>query len=282
MGQLRDAMEREMALRKYADRTRRIYVHWMVRLAKHHRRSPSELTAAEVRAFFVSLADPARSTTRFNQALAAARLLYVRVLKRPDLVEGLEYQPCPVRVAVVLSASEVRRILDAAVVLRDRAILETAYGTGLRLNEVLHLRLEDIDSGRMAIHVLRGKGQKDRYVSLPQTLLKTLRAYWKESRPRLWLFPGKDPRRALHSTTAERAFHQACRRAGVTKAVSFHTLRHSYATHLVEGGANVRNLQELLGHRSLQTTQRYAHISADYLSRTTSPLDLLSRAKPAR
>ena len=281
MSRLREAMEREMALRNYAAPTRRVYLQWIERLAKRYRRSPAELTPAEVKDFFVSLASGlGASSCRFNQALASARVLYVGVLKRPEVLHGLDYQHGPAREPLVLSPDEVRRILGAASKLRDRAILETAYGTGLRLTEVLHLKPEDIDGGRMTVRVLRGKGQKDRYVPLPKELLTTLRTYWKEAHPRVWLFPGRPPDRPMHGTTAERLFRRACARAGIRKPVSFHTLRHSYATHLIESGASVRDIQALLGHRSLETTQRYAHVSVDYMTRTPNPLDLLWRSKP--
>jgi site-specific recombinase XerD len=159
--------------------------------------------------------------------------------------------------------------------------MEIAYATGLRLGEVLRLRLADIDSGRMILRVEQGKGKKDRNVMLGPALLKALRAYWKRYRPKEWLFPGKDPARPVNPTVIQRAFIQAKREARIGKQVSFHSLRHSFATQLLDSGVNVRTIQSLLGHRSLGTTQRYTHVAGDYLKQTRSPLDSLRETRPS-
>ena len=211
----------------------------------------------------------------FNQALNAVRFFFVEVLKRPFVLEGLHYQRPPSRLPVVMNREEVRRVLDAAVALRDRALLETAYATGMRVSEVTRLRIEDIDSQRMTIRVEQGKGRKDRYVMLSKELLETLRTYWRESKPRVFLFPGRSEHKPLCISMAQRVFERARDRAGIKKGVSFHTLRHSFATHLMEDGTNARKLQALLGHRSLQTTERYTHLTEDYLHQVRSPLDRL-------
>jgi len=153
--------------------------------------------------------------------------------------------------------------------------MEIGYSGGLRLSEVLHLRLTDIDSQQMAIRIQQGKGRKDRNVILSRVLLETLRRYWKERRPRSWLFPGHRGNRPLHETVIQRAFTEARRRAHIDKDVTFHSLRHTFATHLMESGVAPRTIQALLGHRSLSTTQRYTHVAGDYLRTTASPLDLL-------
>ena len=174
-----------------------------------------------------------------------------------------------------MSAEEVLRLLDGSQSLRDRALLETAYATGMRLGEVTRLLISDIDSQRMVVRIEQGKGKKDRYVMLSKWLLLTLREYWRASKPRLFLFPGAKPKHPLCVSAAQKAFWKAKQQAGITKPVSFHSLRHAFATHLLEDGANVREIQALLGHRSLHTTERYTHVAENYLHQWRSPLDRL-------
>jgi site-specific recombinase XerD len=276
MGKFRDAMSEAMALRGLAPKTQHAYLHWIRRLVKFTRVTPDQLTAEQVRAFLLDLIQERRlSFSSFNQALNAARFFFLEVLRKPFVVEGLRFQRPSRTLPVVMSDEEVRRLLAAAVSLRDRALLETAYATGMRLGEVIHLLLTDIDSQRMVIRVEQGKGRKDRYVMLSASLLETLRAYWRKEKPRTILFPGKGGKEPLHSTSAQKAFQRARERARIEKPVSFHTLRHTFATHLLEDGANVRTIQSLLGHRSLESTQRYTHLAKNYLNQTTSPLDRL-------
>jgi len=276
MGKFRDAMSEAMALRGLAPKTQHAYLHWIRRLVKFTRVTPDQLTAEQVRAFLLDLIQERRlSFSSFNQALNAARFFFLEVLRKPFVVEGLRFQRPSRTLPVVMSDEEVRRLLAAAVSLRDRALLETAYATGMRLGEVIHLLLTDIDSQRMVIRVEQGKGRKDRYVMLSASLLETLRAYWRKEKPRTILFPGKGGKEPLHSTSAQKAFQRARERARIEKPVSFHTLRHTFATHLLEDGANVRTIQSLLGHRSLESTQRYTHLAKNYLNQTKSPLDRL-------
>ena len=276
MGKFRDAMSDAMALRGLAPRTQDAYLHWIRRLVKFSRVAPDQLTAEQVRAFLLDLIQERKlSFSSFNQALNAARFFFLEVLRKPFVVEGLRFQR-PARILpVVMSDEEVRRLLAAAVSLRDRALLETAYATGMRLGEVIHLLLTDIDSQRMVIRVEQGKGRKDRYVMLSPSLLETLRAYWRSQKPRTILFPGKGGKEPLHPTSAQKAFQRARERARIEKPISFHTLRHTFATHLLEDGTNVRTIQSLLGHRSLESTQRYTHLAKNYLNQTKSPLDRL-------
>jgi integrase/recombinase XerD len=276
MGKFRDAMSEAMALRGLAPRTQHTYLHWIRRLVKFSRMTPDELTAEQVRAFLLHLIQERRlSFPSFNQALNAARFFFLEVLRKPFVVEGLRFQRPARTLPVVMNDEEVRRLLAAAVSLRDRALLEMAYATGMRLGEVTRLLVTDIDSQRMVIRVEQGKGRKDRYVMLSVSLLETLRAYWRQAKPRTLLFPGKSGKEPLHSTSAQKAFQRARSRAKIEKPVSFHTLRHSFATHLLEDGANVRTIQSLLGHRSLESTQRYTHLAKNYLNQTKSPLDRL-------
>jgi site-specific recombinase XerD len=180
----------------------------------------------------------------------------------------------------VLSPDEVLRLLDAATPPRDRVLLQVAYGCGLRLNELLHLRVTDIDSARMVIHVRQGKGAKDRLVPLSLRLLQELRAYWLACRPRTWLFPGQTADGTMTASNIQRRFGRLVQQVGLNKHCSMHTLRHSYATHLLEAGVDVLTLKALLGHSSLQTTARYLHVSTQRLHQTPSLLDLLVLPRP--
>ena len=282
MGMFRDAMERAMALRGFAPKTRSAYLSWVRRLIQFCRVVPDRLTNEHVRGYLLHLTQERKlAFSTFNQALNAARFFFLEVLKRPFVVEGLRYQRPPRRLPVVMNDEEVSRLLAAAVSLRDRALLETAYATGMRVGEVTRLLITDLDSGRMAIRVDQGKGRKDRYVMLSPSLLETLRAYWRESKPKLFLFPGVGGKKPLCISAAQKAFDRARLQAGIKKPVSFHTLRHSFATHLIESGTNVRTIQALLGHRSLQTTERYTHLAQNYLHQTKSPLDRLRKEAPA-
>jgi site-specific recombinase XerD len=274
----RDAMERAMALRGFAPKTRSAYLSWVRRLIQFCRVVPDQLTTEHVRAFLLHLTQERKlAFSTFNQALNAARFFFLEVLKRPFVVEGLRYQKPPRRLPVVMNDEEVSRLLAAAVSLRDRALLETAYATGMRVSEVTRLLITDLDSGRMAIRVDQGKGRKDRYVMLSPSLLETLRVYWRESKPKGFLFPGVGGNKPLCISAAQKAFDRARLQAGIKKPVSFHTLRHSFATHLIESGTSVRTIQALLGHRSLQTTERYTHLAQNYIRQTKSPLDRLRK-----
>jgi len=283
MGVFRDAMEQALALRGLAPKTCSAYLSWVRRLVRFCRVVPDQLTTEQVRAFLLHLTQERKlSFSTFNQALNAARFFFLEVLKRPFVMEGFRYQKPPSRLPLVMNDEEVSRLLAAAVSLRDRALLETGYATGMRVGEVTRLLITDLDSGRMSIRVDQGKGRKDRYVMLSQSLLETLRTYWRESKPKVFLFPGLGGNKPLCVSAAQKAFDRARLQAGIKKPVSFHTLRHSFATHLIENGTSVRTVQALLGHRSLQTTQRYLHLAQNYLHQTTSPLDRLRKEAPAR
>lgn len=273
MGVLREALEAEMALRGFAPRTREVYASWMTRLVREMKVPADQITEQQVRSFLSGLAKRGVSASTMNQAICALRFFFREVLRYKWELE-LRYQRAPQRVPVTLTREEMVRLFGAVRGLRERAAMEIAYGSGLRLSEVLHLKLADIDSARMILRVDQGKGKKDRNVMLSAALLETLRAYWKESKPRVWLFPGHHGKAPLHPTLIQRAFKEAKNKAHIVKAVSFHSLRHSFATHLLESGVNVKTIQTLLGHQSLGTTQRYIHVAGDYL-KTASPLDRL-------
>jgi integrase/recombinase XerD len=279
MGAMREAMLREMALRGLAARTQRAYVGWMVRVVSNTRVPAEQLSESQVRTYLANLAQGGLSASTMNQAISAVRLFFNGVLHRDWALDVL-YQRAPQRVPVTLTPDEVDRLLRAVPDRRARVTMEIAYAAGLRLNEVLHLKLIDIDSQKMLIRVEQGKGKMDRNVMLGTSLLESLRAYWQESKPRGWLFPGQPPTKPLHATVIQRAFIVAKQAAGISKPVSFHSLRHSFATQLLESGVNLRTIQTLLGHRSLGTTQRYTHVAGDYLRQTPSPLDALRQISP--
>lgn len=287
MGVFRDEMVRRMHLRGYAARTRKAYLHWMRELVRFSGVVSGELKQEHVDRFLAHLSGVRRlSASSVNQACCAIRFFFREVLKRPvtAMVE-VRSQRAPVRVPVTSSQGEVERLLEATTKVRDRAMMELAYGGGLRLKEVMQLRPSDIDSERMIIRIDQGKGRKDRNVMLAKGLLETLREHWREeTRPkRPWLFPGRAPGHYLHPTVAQRAFVAAKLKARIEKDVTFHSLRHTFATHLLEAGVSLRHIQALLGHRCLSTTERYLHVGGDHLRQTESPLDQLKRkGKPKR
>jgi site-specific recombinase XerD len=280
MTPLRQRYIDDLRLRNYARRTIDSYVGQVAAFARHFRRSPDLLGTDDVRAYQLHLLDRRVSWSTFNQAVCALRFLYRTTLGRPEQLPFVPFGKRPKTLPSVLSPDEVLRLIDAAPPGRDRVLLQVAYGCGLRLNELLHLRVGDIDSARMVIHVRQGKGAKDRLVPLSLRLLQELRAYWRMCRPRTWLFPGRPADGTMSSSNVQRRFTRLVRRVGLTKHCSMHTLRHSYATHLLEAGVDVLTLQALLGHSSLQTTARYLHVSTQRLQQTPSLLDLLVLPRP--
>jgi len=216
----------------------------------------------------------------FNQSTCALRFFYQTCLGKTDwAIARMPYQKKRRVLPEILSPEEVAAIFEACHNLKHKTLLMTSYSGGLRLGETLGLVPSDIDSSRMMIRIEQGKGRKDRYVMLSPTLLETLRTYWKAFRPVRWLFEGRRQGAPLSPSTAEKVFTTAAGRAGIRKGVSFHSLRHAFATHLLEGGTNIRVIQALLGHRCLTTTQVYTHVARTYVNATTSPLDRLKEKK---
>jgi len=276
MTPLRQRFLQDLQLRNYAPRTVETYLAALVRFARHFGRSPAQLGPEEIRAYQLHLLHERRvSWSAFNQVVSALRLLYGVTLQRPFPVEQIPYGKRPRPLPAVLSRDQVVRLLEAVPQPFYRLVLQTAYAAGLRVSEVIRLRVEAIDSARMLLWVRQGKGRKDRCVPLSPRLLALLRAYWQQARPQPWLFPGRTPAGHIALGTVQRACHQAVRRAGLPQGVSMHTLRHSYATHLLEAGTDLLTLQRLLGHRDLQTTAHYIHLTQPHLQGTPSPLDLL-------
>jgi len=211
----------------------------------------------------------------FNQTVCALRFFYNTTLGCKEMIEEIPYPRFEKRLPVVLSQTEVDALLRAVKNLKHRALLTTIYATGLRVSEATNLLITDIDSSRMIVQVRQGKGRKDRFVMLSPNLLTLLREYWRVYQPRDWLFPGQNRSRPINNATAYRICQQAARAAKLSKSISPHTLRHSFATHLLEAGTDLRTIQLLLGHRNLKTTAVYLHVSTLALSSTISPLDLL-------
>ena len=276
MGKFQDLMDRELRIRGLAENTRTSYLAKMRCFVRHFMRPPDELTAEDVKQYQLYLAKDRRvAWSTFNVHVCAIRFFYRDVLRVTWEVEHLPYQKTGRRLPVVLSGEEVSALLDAATNLKHRALLMALYSGGLRTSETVHLRLEDIDSQRMMIRVAPGKGRTDRSVMLAEKLLATLRQYWVESRPDPWLFPGQDPSRPLTRESIEKFFGRAREKAGIRQRVHPHTLRHSFATHLLERGVNIRVIQRLLGHRSLRSTEIYTHVAESSVRDTKSPLDEL-------
>jgi integrase/recombinase XerD len=272
MTSLRQRMLEDMEMRNLSPNTQKNYVRQVAQFAVHFGKSPDQLGSEEIRTYLLSLVRRDASCNQFNVCRCALRFLFRVTLKRefPDIVCAKR----PKKLPVVLSQSEVAQLLAAPKKLKHRAILSTLYAAGLRVSELVGLRVADIDSKRMVICVRQGKGNKDRYVMLSPMLLELLRAYWQERRPKERLFPVTV--RCVQMLCAAMA-----RKAKLAKRVSPHTLRHSFATHLLENGENIRKIQVLLGHRSVQTTARYLHVSMDAITSTCSPLDRLE-AKTTR
>lgn len=265
-----------MVVRGFSPVTRYTYAYWMRRFVAFFRRPPTDLGPEEITAFQHALAKNDVSSSAFNQCVAALRFFYGTVLKLSWDIRQIPYQKRIRRMPLVLSGEEVVLLLDAASVsLLDHAMLATAYAGGLRLGEVRRLKVSDIDSHRGVIRIEKSKGGKDRYVMLSGTLLELLRKYYAASRPKVYLFENPRTGKVFDDCYFQHAFHRARVKAGITKKVTFHSLRHSFATHLMEGGTDVRRIQVLLGHTSVKTTQIYTHVAINYLTTTKSPLDTL-------
>lgn len=280
MTPLRQRMIEDMKVRNLAHRTQIAYVTQVARFAKYFDKSPEVLGPVEIRTYLVYLINEKHvSWSLFIQTCCALKFLYRVTIPRDWHIEKIPFPRKVKKLPVVLSVGEVARFLDAIPNLKHRAILMTAYSAGLRTSEVVRLRVKDIDSERMVIRIEQSKGNKDRYVMLSPKLLALLRSYCEVVHPKEWLFPGKDPNRPVNQTTVQKAAQMASLAAGLRKRATVRALRHSFATHLLETGANVRVIQMLLGHRSLQTTALYTHVSSSTVCATSSPLDLLPTLK---
>jgi len=272
---LRRSMIEDMTVRNLSPATQRSYVHAVSKFSRFFGRSPDRLGLEDVRTFQVHLVAAGVSWAALNQTVCALRFFYGVTLNQPELPERIPYARQPRSLPVVLGADEVVRFLEAVPSLKTRTALTAAYAAGLRAAEVARLKPANIDSGRKVIRIEHGKGGKDRYVMLSAQLLTILRTYWRLARPTHWMFPGRDETRPIDPQTLHAACRSACAAAGLGKRVTVHTLRHSFATHLLEAGTDIRIIQALLGHSNLSTTARYTQVANHTIGRTVSPLDRL-------
>lgn len=280
MGSLCQRMTEDLKLKNYAPATRSEYLRCAKQFAAYHMRSPAEMGEREIRDFLLSLALESKGVETLKMHIAALKFLYGTTLRRPEEIVALPWPKVPHRLPDILSGTEVDQLLGAVEPLMHRAVVMTAYGSGLRIREACSLRADDVDSKRKLIHVRDGKRARDRYVPLPDRLRDFLREYWRQVRPPgPFLFPGAKPGRPISPHAVRDALAKGIRKAGIKKRVKMHTLRHSFATHLLEGGTDIRVIQVLLGHASIRTTMRYTQVTQKHVGRVTSPLDILGTDK---
>jgi site-specific recombinase XerD len=277
-------MEQALVVRGLSERTGRIYLRHVEGLTRHYGRAPDTLTIAEIEAYLAHLRQVRRFTLdSLATVVTGLRFFYEVTLGRPRADFGIPAPKRPSKLPVVLSRAEVARLLAQSAHRRDRMLLTTTYAAGLRVSEVVGLQVPHLDSARMVIRIEQGKGRCDRYALLSERLLTELRAYWRVFRSAPWLFPSHRPNRPICIRTASRAYHAAKARAGITKRGGIHSLRHAFATHLVEAGVDLHTVQCLLGHRHIETTTRYLHLAPHALARRGAPCDLLDfTAAPPR
>jgi site-specific recombinase XerD len=273
MSPLRRRMIEDMTIRKFASKTQHDYVQRVKNFAAFLGRSPDTASFEDVRRYQLHLAASGVGVSTLNQTVSTLRFFFRVTLRRHDIVEHTHFIHEPRRLPVVLRVEEVEWLLAATPGLKYKAALSVAYGAGLRAAEVISLKVSDIDSKRMIIRVEQGKGGKDRNVMLSPSLLDLLRTWWKVARPQGWLFPGPDPAQPMTTRQLNRACHAAAQMAGINKHVSLHTLRHSFATHLLEQNIDVRVIQVLLGHAKLDTTALYTRVATKTISEVMSPLE---------
>jgi site-specific recombinase XerD len=279
---LRQRMLEDMAMRGLRSHTQHDYIRFVRGFAAFLGRSPDTATAEDIRQFQVHQRDSGVQPPTINSSVSALRFFFTVTLDRPDLSRRLVLARFPRKLPDVLSVEEVGQLLEAAPGAKYKAILGTAYGAGLRVSEVASLKIDDIDSTRMLIRVEQGKGRKDRNAMLSPQLVTLLRLWWKEGRrrgvmlPHGWLFPGRSPADPISTRQINRAIHEAAEAAGIRKRVSPHTLRHSFATHLLEQDVDIRVIQVLLGHSKLDTTALYARVATKTIRSVTSPLEHLA------
>jgi integrase/recombinase XerD len=281
---LRQRMLEELKLRNLSAETQRNYIHHIAQFAKHYGLSPDRLGLDEVRNYRLYLLEERlQSPQTVNGFVAAAKFLYTQVLDMPWGTEEFPYAKVPIRLPVVLTSEELERFFAAVGLIKHRAVLMLCYGSGLRISEAVSLRVNDIDSVRMLVRVQAGKGGHDRYTVLSHRMLLVLRQYWRMVRPQKWMFPTTRPDEHMHPATIHQICRDASQIAGITKRVTPHMLRHSFATHLLENGTDTRVIQVLLGHKQIDTTARYVSVTPRSLGQVDSPLDANSlQATPTK
>jgi site-specific recombinase XerD len=276
MGELRKQMDGDLVVRGMAVRTREAYLGAVAGLAKYYKRRPDRIGEAEVQKYLLYLIEERKlAWSSCNVVTQGLKFFYRVTLKRSEAQFVIPRARTAQKLPQILSREEIAALLQKTVNPKHRAVLMSAYGAGLRLNEICHLKLTDIDSDRMTIRVEQGKGAKDRYTLLSPRLLAELRQYWVAYRPKTWLFTARDPARPIYDQTVQRIFYAAKDRAGINKQCGIHGLRHAFATHLLEAGVDVHTIQRLMGHGHISSTLRYFHLARKHLAGTTSPLELL-------
>jgi integrase/recombinase XerD len=278
MGKYFNLMKQHLELKNYSPHTVTNYLTHMKNFIKFHMKDPSLINMQDITAYQVFLVYSKKvAYTTFNLAVCSIKYFYKHILKTDWNIDQIPFQKKVKSLPNVLCKQEVTRIVNAAVNLKNKAIIQTIYSAGLRLSDLINLQISDIDSNRMVIKIRLGKGKKDRYVMLSKTLLATLREYWKQAqpKPKTFLFPGIKPDTHFSRRSVQRIVKETTLRAHIDKTVTPHTLRHSFATHLLEAGVNIRVIQKLLGHKSLRATEIYLHVAENYINQTKSPLDSL-------
>lgn len=281
---LRQRMIDDMRMRKFGEKTQLDYIRAVRNFTKYLGRSPDTASVEDLRKYQLHLVDHGISPASLNSAISGLKFFFNVTLDRGDVMAKMQPVHLPRKLPVILSPEEVSRLIAAAGNLKHQTALALAYGTGLRVNEVVNLKVGDIDSQRMTLRVEQGKGQKDRYAMLSPVLLERLRVWWRVARAQGkmldggWLFPGQNPVRPLSARQLNRAIHAAAEEAGIDKRISMHSLRHAFATHLLEQKVDIRLIQVLLGHKKLETTALYAQVATDILREVVSPLERLNSA----
>jgi integrase/recombinase XerD len=276
MGFTRDRMKADLELRRYSKSTQDTYLRCAKHFVAHFMRPAQELGNKEVRAFLLhQVQDKKISESKHKAYVAAIKFLYNITLNRPEDVVNIPWPKVSRTLPDILGGSEVLILLEAITSIKHRAIVTTAYGAGMRVSEACMLQTRDIDSKRMLIHIRKGKKKRDRYVMLGDRLLDCLRQYYRAERPQgIFLFPGKTADKPIGSKAVQNAVHMAAEACGIRKKVTPHSMRHAFATHLLDAGTDIRTIQALLGHSSIRTTTIYTHVSTKHVARTKSPLDL--------
>ena len=278
MGKYFNLMKQHLELKNYSQHTVKVYLDHMKNFIKFHMKDPSIINLQDITAYQVFLVYSKKvSFSTFNLAVCSIKYFYKHILKTDWNIDQIPFQKKVKSLPNVLCKQEVIRIINAAVNLKNKAIIQTIYSAGLRLSDLVNLLVSDIDSNRMVIKIRQGKGKKDRYVMLSKTLLSTLREYWKQAqpKPKTFLFPGIQLHKHFSRRSVQRIVKETTLRAHIDKTVTPHTLRHCFATHLLEAGVNIRVIQKLLGHKSLRATEIYLHVAENYINQTKSPLDSL-------
>ena len=278
MGAIKEKMKRDMEIRGLSKRTKESYLGCVKQFVKYFMKSPDQLSLEDIHTYQLHLIrDRKVAENTFNQYVSALKFLYGQTLKRDWKIDMIPYHKRSKRLPVVLNREEVVKLYKAVPYLKHKAMILTLYSTGIRASELANVKVSDIDSKRMLIRIDQGKNRKDRYVHLPAKLLEILRMYWQSEtvKSKTWLFPGRPRTEPITRNSVRNMVHKAKETAGIQKQVTTHTLRHSFATHQLEDGVDIRKIQLMLGHRSLRTTAKYLHVASNYLEETSNPLDTL-------